>query len=118
MDRLCSISGLPRGRISVLQGTPGSGRLSLALALLALATREFARVVVSDCDGGPDPWTVERLGGDLRAMTLVRPPTRVAVGEAAVALSRAGASWCSCWETCRRPRWRRWSQHRRVPAAW
>ena len=77
----------------MLQGTPGSGRLSLALALLALATREFARVVVSDCDGGPDPWTVERLGGDLRAMTLVRPPTRVAVGEAAVALSRAGASW-------------------------
>jgi len=35
LDRLCGIGGLPRGRISVLRGTPGSGRLSLALALLA-----------------------------------------------------------------------------------
>lgn len=93
LDLLCRTGGLPRGRISVLQGAPGSGRLSLALALLAQATREFARVVVIDLEGGLDPWTVWRLGADLGAMTLIRPPTRVAAGEAAVALARAGAGW-------------------------
>lgn len=93
LDRLCGIGGLPRGRISVLQGAPGSGRLSLALALLARATREFAHVVVIDLDCGLDPWVLERLGADLGAMALVRPPTRVAAGEAAVVLARAGAGW-------------------------
>lgn len=93
VDHLCGIGGLPRGRISVLQGAPGSGRLSLALALLAQATHQFARVVVIDLDSGLDPWTLERLGADLGAMTLVRPPTRVAAGEAAVALARAGVGW-------------------------
>jgi len=93
VDRLCGIGGLPCGRISVVQGAPGSGRLSLALALLAQATREFARVVVIDAYGGLDPWTLERLGADLGAVTLVRPQTRMVAGEAAIALARAGASW-------------------------
>src|SRR5207302_1687043 len=43
VDGLSGIGGLPMGRVSVLQGAQGSGKLSLALALLALATREFAR---------------------------------------------------------------------------
>ncbi len=81
VDRLSGIGGLPRGRVSVLQGAPGSGKLSLALALLARATREHARTV-------PD-----LLGATLDAITVIRPATPTAAGEAAVALARAGAGF-------------------------
>src|SRR5215472_14072475 len=93
VDRLSGIGGLPRGRVSVLQGPPGSGRLSLALALLARATREHARAVVIDRDRCFDPWIPDRLGADLGTLTVVRPPTAAAAGEAAVALARAGTGF-------------------------
>lgn len=93
VDRLSGIGGLPLGRISVLQGSPGSGKLSLALALLARATLDFALAVALDFRGGLDPWTLDRFGADLGALTLVRPPTPAAAGEAAVALARAGAGF-------------------------
>src|SRR5205809_8070952 len=54
-DRLSGIGGLPMGRLSVLQGATGSGKLSLALALLAHATRAFARAVVLDPGPAPVP---------------------------------------------------------------
>jgi recombination protein RecA len=92
-DRLSGIGGLPRGRISVLQGTPASGRLSLGLAALARATREFARPVALDPPRGFDPWTLARLGGDPSALTLIRPASPAVAGEAAVALARAGAGF-------------------------
>ena len=91
VDRLSGIGGLPCGRISVLQGAPGSGKLSLALALLARATHEFAHAVALDPGRGLDPWTLDVLGADLTALTVVRPPTPAAAGEAAVTLARAGA---------------------------
>lgn len=93
VDRLSGIGGLPRGRISVLQGPTGSGKLSLALALLASASREHARTIVIDGRGEFDPWVPDRLGADLGALTVVRPPTAAAAGEAAVALARAGAGF-------------------------
>jgi recombination protein RecA len=93
VDRLSGIGGLPRGRVSVIQGAPGSGRLSLALALLARATREHARTVVIDRHRRFDPWVPDRLGADLGALTVVRPPTSAAAGEAAVALARAGTGF-------------------------
>jgi recombination protein RecA len=93
VDRLSGIGGLPRGRVSVLQGAAGSGKLSLALALLARASREHARAVVIDGHGGFDPWIADRLGADLGALTVVRPAVAAAAGEAAVALARAGAGF-------------------------
>lgn len=93
VDRLSGIGGLPRGRLSVLQGALGSGKLSLALALLARASREHARTVVIDQGGRFDPWIPDRLGADLDTLTVVRPPTPAAAGEAAVALARAGAGF-------------------------
>lgn len=93
VDRVCGIGGLPLGRVSVLGGTPGSGKLSLALALLARATQEFARAVAIDLRSSLDPWTLAQFGADLGALMLVRPPTPAAVGEAAVALARAGAGF-------------------------
>src|SRR5437879_1002206 len=93
VDRLSGIGGLPRGRISVLQGRLGSGKLSLALALLALATHEHARTVVIDGAREFDPWIPDRLGADLGTLTVVRPPSPAVAGEAAVALARAGAGF-------------------------
>jgi recombination protein RecA len=90
IDRLAGIGGLPHGRVSVLQGAAGSGKLSLALALLARATREFALAIVIDPRRGLDPWTLDVLGADLATLTVVRPPNPLAAGEAAVALARAG----------------------------
>src|SRR5262249_59637384 len=46
VDRLSGIGGLPRGRVSVLQGPPGSGKLSLGLDLLAHAIRDHSQAVV------------------------------------------------------------------------
>lgn len=93
VDRLSGIGGWPRGRIGLLSGRPGSGKLTLGLALLARATQEFAQAVVIDPKRGFDPWTFASLGADLRNLTLVRPPNATAAGEAAVSLARAGAGF-------------------------
>jgi recombination protein RecA len=94
VDRLSGIGGLPKGRITVLQGELGSGKLSLASALLARASREHARVVVIDHPTLRfDPWIAGRLGADVDVLTVVRPPSPAAAGEAAVALARAGAGF-------------------------
>lgn len=90
LDRLTGIRGLPRGRLSVFQGPAGSGKLTLALALLARATRELACSVVIDHGVGFDPWALEPMNPELRALAVVRPPDLAAAGEAAVALARAG----------------------------
>lgn len=91
LDRLTGVRGLPRGRLSVLQGPAGSGKLTLSLALLARATRELACSVVIDHGVGFDPWALEPMDPELSALVLVRPPDAAAAGEAAVALARAGA---------------------------
>jgi recombination protein RecA len=94
VDRLSGIGGLPRGRVSVLQGALGSGKLSLALAMLARATHEHASSVVIDRRRQRfDPWIADRLGADLDSITVVRPPTTAVAGEAAVALARAGVGF-------------------------
>jgi len=93
VDRLTGIRGLPKGRLSVLQGPTGSGKLTLALALLARATRELAQSVVIDHRVGFDPWAMAPMHPDLRALALVKPPDAATAGEAAVALARAGAGF-------------------------
>jgi len=94
VDRLSGIGGLPRGRVTVFQGALGSGKLSLALAMLARATREHAHAVVIDRRRVRfDPWIPDRLGADLDALTVIRPPNAATAGEAAVALARAGAGF-------------------------
>lgn len=92
VDRLSGIGGLPRGRVSVLEGPATSGKLSFGLALLALATRAFAQIVVIDPAHGFDLWMLESLGSDLGSLAVVRPPA-MAVAEAAVTLARAGAGF-------------------------
>src|SRR6266581_245761 len=93
LDRLTGIGGLPRGRLTLLTGTGTCGKLTLALALLAQATQEFAHAVVIDHARQFDPWAMLPFDPDLGSLTVITPPSAEAAGEAASALARAGAGF-------------------------
>ena len=92
IDRLTGIGGLPRGRLSLLTGTGTCGKLTLALALLAKATHEFAHAIVVD-RGGFDLASLLPFSCELGALTVVRAPAPEIAGEAASSLARAGAGF-------------------------
>lgn len=92
IDRLTGIGGLPRGRLSLFTGSGTSGKLSLALAVLAKATHEFAHAAVID-GGGFDPWTLLPFSPELSALTVVSAQAPEIAGESAAALARAGAGF-------------------------
>jgi len=109
---LTGIGGLPRGRLTLLTGSGTCGKLSLALAMLAGATHEFAHAVVIDTmqggSGGQalhgqrgrgesplssfDPWALLPFHPNLGSLTVVRLESEAA-GEAASALAKAGAGF-------------------------
>jgi recombination protein RecA len=93
VDRLTGIDGLPRGRVCVLGGRGSCGKTSLGLAMLAQATRELGSAIAVDPGRSFDPWALMEFGPDLGSLTVVRPPDPDAVGEAAVALAKAGAGF-------------------------
>jgi hypothetical protein len=92
LDRLSGIEGLPRGRLTLLAGSGTCGKLTLALCLLAAATREFAHAVVIDARGGFDPWALLPFDPELSSLAVVRLDPDPS-GEAATALARAGAGF-------------------------
>src|SRR5258707_1612052 len=92
LDRLTGIGGLPRGRLTLLTGSGTCGKHTLALALLARATHEFAHTVVIDNRMSFDPWPMLAFDPDLRSLTVVRLKSDHA-GEAATALAKAGAGF-------------------------
>ena len=92
LDRLTGIGGVPRGRLSLFTGAGTSGKLTLALELLARATREFAHAVVID-GGGFDPSMVLPFSPEQGALTVVRAPALETAGEATAMLARAGAGF-------------------------
>jgi RecA/RadA recombinase len=92
VDHLTGIDGLPRGRLSLFLGSGTSGKLTLALALLAGATREFAHAMVID-GGGFDLSTLTSFSPEPGALTVVRAPAPEIAGEAAATLARAGAGF-------------------------
>src|SRR5438309_10926847 len=70
VDQLTGIGGLPRGQLSLFTGSGTSGKLTVALSLLAQATREFSHAMV--IDGGVfHPWTLFRLSPEPDALTVV-----------------------------------------------
>jgi len=91
LDRLTGIGGLPRGRLTLLTGGETCGKLTLALAMLANATHEFAHTVVIDRTGF-DPWALLPFAPDLNTLTVVRLESGAA-GDAAAALAKAGAGF-------------------------
>jgi len=92
LDRLTGIGGLPRGRLTLLTGGGTCGKLTLALALLASATHEFAHTVVIDNAFSFDPWALLAFDPDFGSLTVVRLKSDSA-GEAATALAKAGAGF-------------------------
>src|SRR5438552_2547299 len=92
VDHLTGIGGLPRGRVALFTGNGTSGKLTLALALLASATRAFAHAVVID-GGGFDPWTLTSFSPEPGALTVVRAPAPEIAGEAAATLARSGVGF-------------------------
>src|SRR5438128_4211175 len=92
VDHLTGIGGLPRGRLALFTGSGTSGKLTLALALLAGATREFAHALVID-GGGFDPLALTSFSPELGALPAVRAPAPEIAGEAAATLARAGAGF-------------------------
>ncbi|HSS93522.1 MAG TPA: hypothetical protein VLR46_05970 [Candidatus Dormibacteraeota bacterium] len=90
LDHLSGIEGLPRGRLTLLTGSGTCGKLTLALALLAAATHDFAHAVVIDTRGGFDPWALLPFDPELNSLAVVRLDPEPS-GEAATALARAGA---------------------------
>ena len=92
VDHLTGIGGLPRGRLALFTGSGTSGKLTLAFALLAGATREFAHALVID-GGGFDPLALTSFSPELGALTVVRAPAPEIAGEAAATLARAGAGF-------------------------
>jgi RecA/RadA recombinase len=92
LDRLTGIGGMPRGRLSLFTGAGTSGKLTLALELLARATHEFAHAVVID-GGGFDSSMVLPFSPEQGALTVVRAPAPETAGEATAMLARAGAGF-------------------------
>ena len=92
LDRLTGIGGIPQGRLSLLTGRGTCGKLTLALALLARATHEFAHALVID-GGGFDPKMLLPFSPELGALTVVSAPAPEVAGEAATTLARAGAGF-------------------------
>jgi recombination protein RecA len=92
VDQLTGIGGLPRGRLSLFTGSGTSGKLTVALSLLARATHEFAHAIVVDA-GGFDPSTLTSYSPEPGALTVVRAPALEVAGEAAATLARAGAGF-------------------------
>ncbi|MFI5283854.1 MAG: hypothetical protein ACHQ0J_12100 [Candidatus Dormibacterales bacterium] len=92
IDRLTGIGGLPRGSLTLLIGNGTCGKLSLAMALLAHATHEFAHAIVID-PSSFDPWTLLPFSPELSALTVVRAPAPEIAGESAAALAKAGAGF-------------------------
>ena len=92
IDGLTGIGGLPRGRLSLFTGSGTSGKLTLALALLASASHAFAHAMVIDT-GGFDYSSLLPFSPELGALTIVRAPAPEIAGEAAASLARAGVGF-------------------------
>ena len=90
LDHLSGLGGLPRGRLTGFEGGLGSGKTSLALAVLARTSREMSMSALIDLEGGFDAWALSRFQPDLDSLVLVRPPSLAAGAEAALSLVREG----------------------------
>ncbi len=73
LDRLLG-GGLPRGRMAEIAGPPGAGRTTLALSLLAQATRRGEAVALVDPGDAFDPLSARATGADLHRLLWIRAP--------------------------------------------
>lgn len=73
LDEALAIGGLPRGRISELNGIPSSGMATIALKIVANAQAQKSMAIYIDLDQSFDPDYAARCGLALEQLVLVRP---------------------------------------------
>jgi recombination protein RecA len=73
LDRASGVGGVPRGRLSVLQGGDSSGKTTLAYHLLAEAQRDGGLAALIDGEGASDPLAMRACGVDLDDLILASP---------------------------------------------
>jgi hypothetical protein len=82
--------GVPRGRICELTGPFSSGKMSIALTLLAAATRGGEVVACVDPADALHPASLALAGTDLQRLLWVRPPSATAAMRCTELLLQAG----------------------------
>src|SRR5918911_2734641 len=90
LDELTGIGGWPVGKLSLLNGSAGSGKRTVAQLTAAQASRE-STVVYVDFPAHLDPLFLSRMGADLDQLLIVRPKTLREGMESAITLARSGA---------------------------
>ena len=73
LDDALTIGGLPRGRISEINGVPSSGMATIALKIMANAQAQKTMSVYIDLEQSFDPVYAARCGLALEQLVLVRP---------------------------------------------
>ena len=92
LDALTGIGGWPVGRLSLLAGSRGSGKRTLALTTVACATQQGTAVYI-DIPARLDPAGILRAGGELDRLLVVRPRSLKEAMDSARVLARAGADF-------------------------
>jgi RecA/RadA recombinase len=92
LDALTGIGGWPVGRLSLLAGTRGSGKRTLAQRSIAAASREGI-VAYIDMAHRLDPEFLSRLDARLDSLLIVRPNTLGQGMSSARVLARAGVDF-------------------------
>jgi recA bacterial DNA recombination protein len=92
VDALTGIGGWPAGRLSLLAGSRGSGKRTLAIKTVAYATQQGPAVYV-DVPARLDPEGIVRAGGVLDRLLVVRPRSLKEAMDSARVLARAGADF-------------------------
>lgn len=73
LDKALGVNGIPRGKIVEIFGPPSSGKLTLALSLLAQAQMSGEMVAYVDLSGDLDPAFGARLGVEMDSLLIVEP---------------------------------------------
>lgn len=92
LDELTGIGGWPIGRLSLLAGTHGSGKRTLAQRSLAAATQDGPAVYV-DLPGRLDPEFLSRLDARLDRLLIVRPKSVSEAMASVRVLARSGVDF-------------------------
>ncbi len=75
LDIALGIGGLPKGRISEIFGTEGSGKTTLALHIVAECQKQGGTVAFIDAEHALDPSYAERIGVDTDNLLVSQPDT-------------------------------------------
>ena len=91
LDVALGVGGLPRGRVIEIYGNEGSGKTTLALHVIAEATKRGGVAAFVDAEHALHPELAERIGVDLENLLISQPDTGEEALEITDTLVRSGA---------------------------